>query len=208
MVGLVETSKRVYTKGDLPRLLLPVPPSLWWAPADPSLHRDPPTLVNFGSVPRGVTAPFLWALVYTRFCLCPLSLESLFLPVLWKSCNQIPLAFKVRFTVPLLCSQAEKPDVGFWTFTTVGELLWYYCSPFWYYLFYIWWVLDLILSWLCPSHCLAVASTLSLDMRYLFFVGSSVILLMIIQQLVVILVLSQEKMSPRPFTLPSLKVEF
>ena len=32
-----------------------------------------------------------------RFCLCPPRLESLFPPVLWKSCNQIPLAFKVRF---------------------------------------------------------------------------------------------------------------
>jgi len=45
----------------------------------------------------GVTAPFSWVLVCTRFCLCPPRLESLFPPVLWKSCNQIPLVFKVRF---------------------------------------------------------------------------------------------------------------
>ena len=39
MVGLTETSKRTYLKGDLPGLLLPVPQFLWWAPADPLLHR-------------------------------------------------------------------------------------------------------------------------------------------------------------------------
>ena len=58
---------------------------------------DPSTLAgSFGSVSCGVTAPFLWVLVQARFCLCPARLESLFPPVLWKSCNQIPLAFKVR----------------------------------------------------------------------------------------------------------------
>ena len=36
MVGLMVTSKRVYAKGELP-----VPPSLWWAPANPLLHRRP-----------------------------------------------------------------------------------------------------------------------------------------------------------------------
>ena len=35
------TPKRVYAKGDLPGLMLPVPPSLCWAPADPCLHRGP-----------------------------------------------------------------------------------------------------------------------------------------------------------------------
>ena len=60
--------------------------------------RDPPTLAgSFGSVVCGVSAPFLWVLVNTRFCLCPPRLESLFSPVLCKSYNQIPLAFKVRF---------------------------------------------------------------------------------------------------------------
>ena len=59
---------------------------------------DPLTLVgSFGSVSCGVTAPFLWVLVYARFCVCTRRLESLFSPVLWKSYNQIPLAFKVRF---------------------------------------------------------------------------------------------------------------
>ena len=39
----------------------------------------------------------IWVLVHTRFCLCPPRMESLFQPVLGKSCNQIPLTFKVRF---------------------------------------------------------------------------------------------------------------
>ena len=56
-----------------------------------------PTLeVSFGSVSCGVTALLLWVLACARFCLCPPRLESLFLPVSWKSCNQIPLAFKIR----------------------------------------------------------------------------------------------------------------
>ena len=49
---------------------------------------------NSGSVSCGVTAPFSWVLVRTRFCLCPPRVCS---PVLWKFCNQIPLAFKVKF---------------------------------------------------------------------------------------------------------------
>ena len=59
---------------------------------------DPPTLAGrFGSVFCGVTAPFLWVLVHTRFRLCPPRLESLLPPVPWKTYDQIPLAFKVRF---------------------------------------------------------------------------------------------------------------
>ena len=46
-----------------------------------------------------------------------------------------------------------------------------------------------------PSYHLAAGSSLSLDMGYLFLVGSSILLLMVVQQLAVILVLSQEEMS-------------
>ena len=60
---------------------------------------DPPLLAgSLGSVSCGVTAPFLWVSVHSRFCLCPPRLESLFPSVLWKSYNQIPLAFKARFS--------------------------------------------------------------------------------------------------------------
>ena len=46
-----------------------------------------------GSVSCGVTAPFSWVLVRTRFCLCPPKSVS---SVLCKFCNQIPLASKVN----------------------------------------------------------------------------------------------------------------
>ena len=98
--------------------------------------------------------------------------------------------------------QAGKPGMGFRTFTTVGELLWYYCSP----------VCgsptqqvksrDLILLCLHPSYHL-IAASLSLDLEYLFLVGTSIVLLVVVQQLVAILVLLQEKMSACPSTLPS-----
>ena len=38
-IGLMVNSKRVYAKGDLSVLLLPVPLSLWSALPDPCLHR-------------------------------------------------------------------------------------------------------------------------------------------------------------------------
>ena len=79
-----------------PGLLLPGPPSLWWTPASHTSTRDPPT-GSFDSVSCGGSAPFLWVLVCTRFCLCPPRLESLFPPVLWNSYNQIPLTCKGRF---------------------------------------------------------------------------------------------------------------
>ena len=115
---------------------------------------DPPTLAgSFGSVSCGVIALFLWVLVCTRFCLCPSRLESLFPPVLWKFCNQIPLPFKVSFpeVSQFPCQslpQARKPDMWFQTFTTVGELLWYYCSPVCGSPIQQVW--DLILLWLPP----------------------------------------------------------
>ena len=82
-----------YAKGCLPGLLLPVCPC-----DEPVLARastgDPLTLAGgFGSVSCGITVSFLCA----RLCLCPLRLESLFLPVLWRSYSQIPLAFKAEF---------------------------------------------------------------------------------------------------------------
>ena len=83
-----------------------------------------------GSVFCGITAPFSWILVCTRFC-C--ALQESVSPVLWSFCNQIPLAFKVKFlwgfSVPLLDPQVGKSVVGLRIFTTVWELLQYNCSP-------------------------------------------------------------------------------
>ena len=143
----------------------------------------------------------LWAHCYfplgpqcTQGFVCALQ-ESLFSPVLWKFCNQIPLSFKVRFSgdSQFLCWIPRlESDVGPRNFTTVWGHVWYFCSP-------VcgsptWWVWNLMLTWLCPSYCLIVASFLSLDMDYLFLVGSNILQLMVVQQLVKILVLLWEKM--------------
>ena len=53
-------------------------------------------------------------------------------PVLWKFCNQIPLAFKFKFLAVLLPMhdlQVGKSAVDPTTFTTVTEVLWYNCFP-------------------------------------------------------------------------------
>ena len=81
---------------------------------------DPPELAgSFESISCGVTAPLLWVLVRAKFCLCTPSLEYLFLPVLWKSLNQIPQALKARFPGNSL-SICQIPRLGS---TAVWELL-------------------------------------------------------------------------------------
>ena len=68
-------------------LLYSVSLTPWLATVDPCLHW---TLTDkSGSVSHGVTAPFSWVLVFTRFCVLQESVS----PVLWKFCNQIPPAF-------------------------------------------------------------------------------------------------------------------
>ena len=53
-------------------LLHSVPPTLQQATTDPPLCQRLRTLTGkSGSVSCGVTAPFPWILVHTRFCLCP-----------------------------------------------------------------------------------------------------------------------------------------
>ena len=112
----------------------------------------PPTLAGiFGSVSCGVTAPLLWVLVCTEFCLCPPRLESLFPPVLWRSCDPILLAFRVRFP--------GDPQSLCWIPSSPTRQVW-----------------DLILSWLHPSYHHAAASSLSLDTGYLFLVSCIVLL--------------------------------
>ena len=157
----------------------------------------PPTLAgSFGSVSCGVTALFLWVLVHARFCLCPARVQSPFSPVLWKSCNQILLAFPVRkipwvFSVPLLGPQARSLTCGFkpsqrWVIFCIIVLHFVGYPPGGYR---IWFYRDVPLL---PSPAI---SSLSLGMEYLSLVGSSIFLSVVVQQLVVILVLLQEEMS-------------
>ena len=56
--------------------------------------------------------------------------------------------------------------------------------------------------WFCPSYLLAGASLLLLDVRYLFLVGSNILLKIVVQQ-VSVLEFLQEKMSACPSTPPS-----
>ena len=161
MVGLMVNSKRLYAKGDLPVPPVPVATLLTHASAG-----GPPALAcSFGSVSCGVIAHLLWVILHAKFCLCPPKLESLLTSVLWKAYNQISLGLKARFPgdSQSLCHIARLRSMvlGFRTFRTVRERLWYYCSP-------VcgsptWQVWDLILPGLCPSCHLSAASSLFLD---------------------------------------------
>ena len=100
LVGLMADSGRA--QGVLPRTsaarkyLPELPCPHGEAQSPPVSAGDPPTLAGrSGSVSYGVTAPSPWVLMHTLLRVCPPRLDSLFPPVLSKSCSQIPLAFKV-----------------------------------------------------------------------------------------------------------------
>ena len=125
---------------------------------------------SFGAASCGVTAPFLCDLVCVRFCLCPPRLEFLFPLVLWMPYNQ-RLVFKVRFPGDSQ-SICQIPRLGNLTWDSEPSQQWenffdINCSPVGGSP--IGWVLDLILSWLCPSYHFTEAFSLSLDVDYHFF---------------------------------------
>ena len=200
VVGLMVTPRRIYIKGDLPWLLLPALQSQWWAPANPHLHRRPSnTSRGFGQYPVESLLLSSWSWCRQGF-VCDLQDWS---PCFPQSCGSPVIKSHwpsrsnyLGIPSPFSDLQAGNPDVGFRTCATVGELLWYCGSP-------TGWSWDFILLWLCPSYYLSTASSLSLDVGYLFLMGSSILLSMVVQQLVAILVFSQEKMSTHPSILPS-----
>ena len=71
-----------------------------------------------------------------------------------------------EFLLPLPDLQVGKPDMGLRTFTPVGGLLWYNCSPVFESPTQQLW--DLILLWLSPSYHLILVFPLSLDVEYFF----------------------------------------
>ena len=82
-----------------------------------------------GSVSCGVTAPFSWVLVCTRFCLYP---PSVFPQPCGNSLIEShwsPKSNSWGFPVPLPDPQVGKSAVGPRTFLTVQEFLWYNCFP-------------------------------------------------------------------------------
>ena len=90
----------------------------------PASAGDPPTLAGrSGSVSCGVTAPSPWVPMHTLLCVFPPRVESLFPPVLSKSCNQIPLAFEVWFSRNS-SSRCWNPRLGSLTWGPEPSLQW------------------------------------------------------------------------------------
>ena len=139
----------------------------------------------------------------TLFCVSPPRVKSLFPLVLLKSCNQIPLAFKVWFSGNS-SSRCQTPRLGSLMWGSEPSLQWVdFCGiivlqfvshpPKGYG---IWFVIAPLL----PCHC---GFSFVFGCGVSFLVNSSVFLLMIVQQLVVTPVLLQARVSARPSTLPS-----
>ena len=78
----------------------------------------------------GVTAPFSWVLMHTRFCLCP---PRVCFPspveVLQSNPTGLPSQIPWGLSVPLPDPQVGESVVGPRTVVAVQELLWYNCSP-------------------------------------------------------------------------------
>ena len=125
--------------------------------------------------------------MHTLLCVCPPRLESLFPPVLQSNPAIIQSLILWEFLLLLPEPQVRKPDVGLRTFTPVGGLLWYNCSPVcesstqW-----LWDLIFFVIVPLLPSHW---GFSFVFGCGVSFLVSSSVFLLMIVQQLVVIQVL-------------------
>ena len=128
-----------------------------------------PSSVGDLAVSAGMSAPiscpvtcfFPWVLVCTRYCVCPPRVEFLFYLVLWNSCNQTSLVFKIRFS-----GDSSSCCLGGRTFTPLAELLWYNSFP----------VcgchlecVELYLIVIVPLLPSLVASSLALDVSSFFF---------------------------------------
>ena len=139
------TSKRTCANTRLPGLLLSEPLSPHQAAADPCLRRRPP------NTRRQVWLSLLWGHCSFPGSCCAQGLfvpsKSLHFPspveVLQSNPTVLQSQIPRGFPVPLPNPHVGKSDVGPRTFTTVGELLWYYRSPV--YGSPTWQVQDLIL---------------------------------------------------------------
>ena len=140
----------------------------------------------------------------TLLCLCPPRVESMFPPVLSKSCSQTPLAFIVWFSGNS-SSCCWTPRFGSLTWGSEPSLQWVdFCGIIVLQfvshpprVYGIWFYCD------CTPHTISLWLLLCFWMWGIFFlVSSSVFLSMIVQQLVVIPVLSQEWVSTCPSTPP------
>ena len=138
-------------------------------PPPTSAGDPPPPAGRCGSVSYGVTAPSPGPSALTTLCVPSKSGVSVFpspVKVLQSNPTSLQNLILWEFLLPLLDPQVGKPDVGLRTFTPVGELLWYSCSPVCESPTQ--WLWDLILWGLCPLYHFIVASPFSLDVGYLF----------------------------------------
>ena len=187
MVGLMAISQRAYAKGNGPSKTAaasaPVP---MLSPGDPRLHGRPSN-----------TSRWFWFCILWGHCSFPLGLDAydiLFVPS--KTGVSVSLSpseglksnpagpqGQISWWFPVLWSdpQAGKPDIGFRTFTTVQEPLWYYLAGMKFDL--------IVIAPLLPSHW---SFFFVFGCGVSFLVCSSVLLSMVVQQLVAILLLLQE----------------
>ena len=134
---------------------------------------DPPLLAQSsrpGPVSYEVSAFSLGPGAHETLCACSKSRVSVSpspVEFQWSSPAGLQSQILWDLLLPLPDPQAGEPDVGLSTFAPVGELLWYNYFPVCG--LPTWQVWDMILSWLHPSYHLTVASSLSLDVGYLFF---------------------------------------
>ena len=186
MAGLKSNSKRVYSKGDLPSLLPPVLPSLWWASSCPTQAG------RFASVSCGSQrlSSGSW---YMQDLVCALQDWSLCFSQSSDLSGQTPWGFPV----PLSDPQAEQAWHGVQNIHNSGRTS-----------------LGLLFSGHPPSagigfDFIMIVSLLWSCCNFFFvfgcgvpvFGGSSVPLLMVVQQLVAVWVLSQEEMSGHPIAM-------
>ena len=127
MIGLkVTTSRRTRTSWYLLGMMLPGPLSLQWATANTCLCRGP------SSASRQVCFTLLWGhwsfpLVYTKFCVCPSRVESLFPQILWIPAIKFHRPSKsdsLGIPSPFVGSIVWEACKGLRSFTTVRESLW------------------------------------------------------------------------------------
>ena len=133
MLGLMATCKRVYAKGNIPNHCCQCSHPCHEPLLTHASTGGPPTPASsFGSVSCGVHCSFpsglgahkiLFMPSKTRVSVTPKSGE-----VLYSNPTGLQDLISWGFPVTLSDPQAGKPDVGFRTFITVRELLWYYCS--------------------------------------------------------------------------------
>ena len=124
LVGLMADSGRAPAKGYFPELLLPVSLSSWWVRATPRLCRRPSNTRRLCLVQSlWGHCSFPWVPMHTLLCVCPPRVESLFPPVVLKSCNQILLAFKVWFSMNS-SSRCWTPWLGRLTWGSEPSLQW------------------------------------------------------------------------------------